>query len=293
VSFTLSPDDKLLKPYLDSTFKAIFTSATEESNAAFCDFLTAAIGKEVREVAILQNEPPVKSGEEKPIRYDISCTFNNGEQANVEVQVQPVTELPKRLEYYAAKLLLTQDMRGLKYEKLMRTYQISLIVTGEVFKDEYAVHNFMMYDSERQVSLGGDVKIITVEASKVKEEDAIKLKSGLEQWAAWFKCAADPAKRELVNKLIESREGIQMATKTLVTFSMDGAARRKAELEEKIILDYQNDMYASEQKGKQEGIELGQKDLVRNLLRVGTDINQIAQATGWTVDQIKELQQEQ
>jgi predicted transposase/invertase (TIGR01784 family) len=89
-----------------------------------------------------------------------------------------------------------------------------------------------------------------------------------------------------------------MSGKPVVKFSMDGAARRKAEQEEKILLDYQNDMYASEQKGielgKQEGIELGKQEgkteTAKCLLGMGLTVDQIVQATGLSEDQIKSLE---
>jgi predicted transposase/invertase (TIGR01784 family) len=157
IALKLKPDDKLLKPYLDSTFKAIFTSNTEESDIAFCNFLTGAIGEKVVEAVVLQNEPAVTSPQERQVRYDIACEFKDGERANIEVQVFPAVALPQRLEYYASKLLLTQRLKGDLYQEVKRTYQISILVEGKMFADKYAIHYFEQYDRIHDMSLNGNV----------------------------------------------------------------------------------------------------------------------------------------
>lgn len=43
--FKLKPEDNLLAPYIDSTFKAIFTSDNEESNCALTSLLTASLNR--------------------------------------------------------------------------------------------------------------------------------------------------------------------------------------------------------------------------------------------------------
>jgi predicted transposase/invertase (TIGR01784 family) len=297
ISLKLKPEDKLLKPYLDLTFKAIFASGTEEANTALCTFLTAAIGREVAEITILQNEPPVASAREKQIRYDIRCQFDSGETANVEIQVSSMAGLLQRIEYYASKLLLFQGIKGYKYEKLQKTYQITLLVGFNLFSDEHVIHRFEFYDKEHNVSLNGNIKILTGELQKLVEMEDIERLKPLERWLIWLRDVQNPEKVELINKLIEKEEGIEMATKTLVRLSMDESARLKAEQEEKILMDYQNDMLTARdegieqgiEQGVQQGIEQGVKETARNLLNMGLSVDQIAQATGLSIQEINAL----
>jgi predicted transposase/invertase (TIGR01784 family) len=282
--FELSPEIDLIKPYLDSAFKDVFASATEEANIALCAFISAAIGEEVVSVNIQPNEPPVTFIQEKQIRYDISCKFNNGELANVEIQVQPVIGLPRRLAYYTSKLLVSQESKGQEYIELHRAYQISILMGNGIFNDGHAIHCFELYDKEHNIELNGGIKIITGEVSKLKTTSAEAL-SKFEKWLVWFRDVANPKKRDMINKLIAEEVGIEMGTKTLLAFSQDEAKRLKAMQEEKILKDYNNDMCAS----KREGIEKGKADLIRSLLKIGADINQIAQATGLSVEQIEAL----
>ena len=51
----------ILNPRLDPNFKAIFTQPTPESRCALKSFLTAAIGRKVVDVTVVENEEPKAS----------------------------------------------------------------------------------------------------------------------------------------------------------------------------------------------------------------------------------------
>jgi hypothetical protein len=75
--------DALLNPCHDEVFKALFTNESEESHTALRCFLTAVLHKEVKDVQLRPNEPPVLDDRDKAVRFDVSCTFNDGEAADV------------------------------------------------------------------------------------------------------------------------------------------------------------------------------------------------------------------
>ena len=58
---------------------------------------------------------------------------------------------------------------------------------------------------------------------------------------------------------------------------------------EMAIMDYQSDMKSYREEGRKEGKEEGKEDLIRNLLTVGTPIEYIRKATGWTEEAILAL----
>jgi predicted transposase/invertase (TIGR01784 family) len=90
---------------------------------------------------------------------------------------------------------------------------------------------------------------------------------------------------------------------------MEESARLKAELEEKIFTDYENDMLSSRdegiaqgiekgieqgrQEGRQEGIEKGSVEkaieVARNMKKLELDVNTISQVTGLSTEQIDSL----
>jgi predicted transposase/invertase (TIGR01784 family) len=285
---------------LDFIFKAIFTSGTSESQFTLKQFLSAVLGQEITDVAVIQNEPAVDGEQDKQIRYDIACRFNDGELANVEMNLSSNGCDPARLEYYTSRLLLTQEAKGDPYKELKNTYQISLMVSGNLCEDDSFLHCFRYYDEEAKISLNGITRIVTMELSKLKEKPPGE-RSRVESWALWFKYVGNPGKREMINELIEEEEGLKMATKTLVSISKDQEAKIRAMWKEKAELDYYNDITISKQegieKGRQEGIAQGRQEgsekkaieVARNFLEMGLDVKQIAQATGLSVEQINSL----
>jgi hypothetical protein len=67
--------------------------------------------------------------------------------------------------------------------------------------------------------------IIIAELKKLKAEN-IKKMTTAEKWAAFFKWFTDKNKAEKLNKLIETEEGLQMATSALRYVSKDETTRR-------------------------------------------------------------------
>ena len=105
-------DDDIINPCWDNVFKAIFTRDTPESRKALEYLISAILKRTLAVLSIVANEPSVDSVNERQIRYDINCKFDNGELCNIEMTLNPDTYEPERLEYYSCKLFVSQDIRG-------------------------------------------------------------------------------------------------------------------------------------------------------------------------------------
>ncbi len=96
----------LLSPLYDSTFKGIFTQETEDSNLALQSFISAVLGRTVKNVILKPNEPPKDSTAQKGMTYDISVEFDNGELSDIEMQAWKESyDYRMRAEIQAARLL--------------------------------------------------------------------------------------------------------------------------------------------------------------------------------------------
>ena len=62
-----------------------------------------------------------------------------------------------RLEFFAARLFTSQDIRGPgdSYKDLKEAYQIAIFENGRLFDDTDFFHNFVYYDHERNMPPGG------------------------------------------------------------------------------------------------------------------------------------------
>jgi predicted transposase/invertase (TIGR01784 family) len=279
--------DETLNPCLDPIFKAIFTSETPESQAALKDFISTYTEQKVVEVMVSSNEPAVTGIDDKQIRFDVNCVFNDGQRANVEMTISPTLDELIRLEHYVSVLFTRQETRGVsQWRNLKHAYQISIIVNEPIVKDDHFIHVFEYYDKENGATLGGRTHIITIELAKFKDivNKNLKNVSPKEYWAVFFKCIKEKTNLELVNSIIQKEEGIAMATRTLLKISKDEEMQFKAMSEEKRRNDWEKDLNSREYKKALE--------IAENFLKLGLTPEQISKGTGLDVSEIEELKEE-
>ena len=260
----LSRDDDLIDICRDNVFKAVFTRNTPASKGALSELISALIKRKVFVATISVNEPPIDNLRDRQIRFDINCRAEDGELVNIEMSLNPTPFEPVRLEYYAGKLFIGQDIRGINksYDDLKYTYQIAILARERFFDDEVILHSFEYYDAEHGVSLKGRSRIITMELSKMEQviEKPTGEMSAQEQWGFYFRYLTDMDKRWKINEIIESEEGIAMASEVLISISRDEEERARLISEEKYELDTQSRLTFAWQEGKQEGRQEGKQE---------------------------------
>ena len=282
-------EDDIINPCWDNVFKAIFTKDTLESRGALEFLLSAIIGRILSVVLITANEPPVDNINERQIRYDINCKFDDGDLCNIEMTLSPDSSEPLRLEYYSCKLFTSQDIRGKdkSYKDLKHSYQIALLVDAPMFEDDVFVHNFGQYDKVNQISLNGRSHIITIELSKLEQiaKKPVSDMTALERWAVFFRYTPDKDKRELVNEIIESEEGIAMGAQVLLNISKDEKERARLTSEYKFAVDLQSKTLDARRAGAaNRDIEIAQ-----NAIAMGMDTETIIKLTGLTYEKVEDL----
>ncbi|MDR0657020.1 MAG: PD-(D/E)XK nuclease family transposase [Treponema sp.] len=221
----LTPES-LLDPRVDPVFKAIFTKDTPSSRGALRSLLSACLRRELDILAVIANEPPVHTTDNRQIRYDIACVFTGGEKADVEMTLSPGKFETLRMEYYLARLHCAQELKGdPDYSGVTRSYQVSFL--GEtLFKDEALLHSFEYHDREHGVPLDGRTELVVIELEKAERlcGEAVETLGREERWALFLHSASDPGKQGIVNRLLESEEGIAMAWETMIEITPEEKA---------------------------------------------------------------------
>ena len=256
----VQPDDDPLDIRMDNVFKAVFTKDTPESIGALSQLVSALIGRDVTIVSILTNEPPIENIRDRQIRYDIKCKTENSELVNVEMCLNPDVFEPVRLEFYTSRLFGGQDIKGSdsNYRDLKMTYQIAILANLKFFSDDAFYHTFTYYDTVRGVSLNGRTQIITLELSKLAEivEKPIDKMTVSERWAVFFEYLTDQSKRDKINSIVESEEGIAVAGQVLMTVSKDEIERARLESEYKYQVDMQSKLVTAKREERQKILEM-------------------------------------
>jgi predicted transposase/invertase (TIGR01784 family) len=273
----------------DPVFKAVFTKETPNSRGALSRLISALIGSTVLVDTINANEPPIDDLRQRYLRFDIACKTDKGELINVEMSFNPDAGEPVRLEYYAAKLFTGQDFHGQnkKYNDLKETYQIAILAKERFFPDENFAHNFLYYDPNNRVSLGGRTRIITVELVKTGPvvDKPVEEMTNAERWAVFFQYLTDEEKRGKIIEIIKREEGIAMALETLANITQDEIEYARQTTLLKSELDWQSREVNARCKGRNEA----SLDIARNLKGMGLPISQIAEGTGLPIETITQL----
>jgi len=119
----------------------------------------------------------------------------------------------------------------------------------------------------------------------------------VEKWGTFFTSASDESKKELLEQLTKSDEGINMASTLLERISQDEKERAIIFEREKILTDYYAGLASAEQKGQKEGIKIGvEEGIEQGLLQAAKTmkekafpIEDICDITGLPADKIEAL----
>ena len=284
----LPMDIEILPPSDDRIFKLILTSP--ESKPVLIDLIAATIRRPVVDVVVRSNELPLSDTEEKAERLDVNCRIDDGSQVDLEMQASYIEEIGgehKNIKgksiYYLCDLHSSQSSKGRRYNELAQTYQVTFC-SYTVFPrlSGYANSFSMRHDTTNEL-LSDAIRIIYVELSKLKEiiKKPVDDMTDLEKWAVFFRYANVPEYRETVNKVIESKEALQMAGSLLMSVSKDERER---------AIFRSRRMYQSDQESNIATAEYRKAiAIARNLLGINMPIEQIAIVTDLTVKEVENL----
>jgi len=277
----------------DPVFKAVFTKETANSRGALSGLISALIGRTVTVEAITANEPSADDSRQRHLRFDVACKTEKDELVNVEMSFNPKTCEQVRLEYHTARLFASQDIHGKDkdFDDLKETYQIAILAKRTLFPDENLTHDFLYYDPNTHVSLGGKTRIITVELIKTKPivDKPVEEMTHAELWAVFLQYLTDEEKRGKITEIINQEEGIAMAVKTLGTFTQSELDYMRESSLLKGELDWQCDMTEARREARREGRNEVRSEIAQKMKTMGFLAEQIQAATGLPIETITQL----
>ena len=290
----LPMDADILPPSDDRVFKLILTSP--EAKQALMNLISSIIGRTVVDVVLLPNELAPGDTMEKAERFDVNCKIDDGSQINLEMQASHIVEyldgqyknIKGKSVYYLTDLHSSQPAKGQqRYDYLARSYQITFC-SYTIFPDtkDY-VNSFSLRHDITGERLTDAISLTFVELSKLEEvvRKPVSEMTDLEKWSVFFRYAPDLKHRELVNKVIESEEVLQVAGNLLMSISQNERERAIFRSRRKFQTDYQSDMATS----WDNGAKTAALSIAKNLLTMGMPHDQIAAATGLTIEELESI----
>ena len=187
-----------------------------------------------------------------------------------------------RAIYHLCDLHSGQSGRNVRYDKLMRSFQMTFCGYTVFHDREEFVRRFSLRD-EYGVELSDAVGVIFVELTKLDEvkKKPIEAMTGEELWALFLAIGSDPTQRDLLNKMIAARREIGMAVELLQTISRDENERARFRARRKFQMDMEHSIIVA---GDERAIVIA-----RNLLAIGDSIDKIVNVTGLTRAEVEGL----
>ena len=286
-----------ITPQNDVAFKIIF--ADEKHKNVLMHFLNSAIDAEdkIVDVEIMNGEITKEHVSMKGSRLDILAKTNSNHLIDIEMQVSRDPHMVARTLYYWAKLFSGQLIVGDDYEQLRKTITIN-ILNFRLFGDDAYWRKCCLSDKETMKQLTDLLEIQFLELNKMRKLDE---NSPITFWVEFFKDPYSETCKELykiVPELKEAKDILEMA-------KADPEKRKLMQDREDAARNYANDISQAKKEGEKIGIEKGEKiglekgkaegekiakvETAKNLLKIGLTVDQIAQATGLSIEDVSNL----
>jgi predicted transposase/invertase (TIGR01784 family) len=306
--------DKPLSIMDNIVFKAMLGSDTEDSREALRYLLSACTHREVTGVQVKNSELlPVHLGAKSP-RIDVNVTFNDGEVADIEMQIKKTEDdLRDRAAFYAAMLHAVQSRKGHAYKEIKRVYQI-FFLNCILFPDSDKLPRRYYYMEEKEHDrLTEATEIIFYEMPKLEQKvrDILAGKTDMEtlseeeKWCIYMRYRHEDRAARLIEQLYCKEEGIMWAERaaTKIDRDFDKALRKMNEIKDS--MDLAQLKYDARQAGLQEGraegrtegraegraegLQEGIHEIARKMKKAGRPLSEITEFTGLPTEAIVKL----
>ena len=240
----------------DATFKMFLSDPSPESNACLRSILSAMTGREVTSARVRNSELVPEMPKGKMSRLDVNCEFNDGQKADIELQLTKADDDQKlRALFYACKLYAGSLKKGKLYKTAPSVYQIFLIdfdLFGEDGKSggRKFYHRAMMRLDDGSV-FADRLQILFFDL-KVPGTVSKDLKNAA-NWCKFIDGCTDPEVLEKLGRDESWKEDYMTALKTYMRIAAEERAWACHLSTDRAEADYRNGLILAEEKGEKRG----------------------------------------
>ena len=284
---------ELLNLTKDLVFQELFGKQKNKDITAH--LLSLILKREIKNIDLDVNKRMLGNRENsKTGRLDIRAKFNDGEDCNIELQVEPYPYMDKRMLEYWGSMYDAKINSGDSYEVLKPTISILIadykITNLKHISKYHTIWNLREKEFTDTV-LTNDIEMHILEIPKINDNEM--LKDELVQWLRFIK---EPENKG-VEKFMEENKYLKQARKELEHLSGDPDFKRLLESRAGFLRDVDAKMYVAREEGKKEGREEGkeegkkenQLEITKKMKEENMDIEQISRITNLTREEIEKL----
>ena len=290
----------------DLVFKAMLTQDTEDSREAIRCLLSACTHRQITDVRIVNNELLPVHLDAKTARLDVNVTFNDGEVADLEMQIgKSDDDLGMRSALYSAMLLSAQSKKGNLYKTIKRVYQIFFLNCVLYPQSSKLPRRYHLLEDSEHDKLTDIIEIIYYEMPKLEQRvrDILggkirtKTLSDEEKWCIYMKYRHEADKKSLITELCHEETGIMRTEKALSKVDRDFAKYMREMNIVKNRMDRASEKYYARQEGltegkaegRVEGLAEASLEIAQKMKAMGDSTEKIHEITGLTIETIQTL----
>ena len=276
---------ELLNLTQDLVFQELF--GKQKNKEITAHLLSLILNKEIKNIDLdvnkrmLGNRKNSKTG-----RLDIRAKFNDGEDCNIELQVEPYPYMDKRMLEYWGSMYDTKINSGDSYKVLKPTISILIadyqITNLKHISKYHTIWNLREKDFPNTI-LTNDIEMHILEIPKIKDNEMLK-----DELAQWLRFIKEPENKG-VEKFMEDNKYLKQAREELEHLSGDPDFKRLLESRAGFLRDVDAKMEVAEEKGIEEGKKQKQLEIAKKMKEENMDIEQISKITNLTIKEITEL----
>jgi predicted transposase/invertase (TIGR01784 family) len=285
-----------LKVKNDFIFQKIF--GQNEHKEILISFLNAVLALEAEQkltdIEIMENTRLKKDNiDDKLGILDIRARVATGEQINIEIQLVNQYNMDQRTLFYWSKLFSEQLKEGQPFQSLKKTITINILDFNFIGIDHYHSVFHLREACHPEYKLTDILEIHFLELPKFRKAKP-DLGKPLDRWLVFI----EDSPKEVREMAMNNDPAIAKAEELLETLGSLDEVKRYYEAREMAIHDEvtritgarAEGLAEGRTEGEAEGIIKGKLETARNLLSMGMSIQNIAAATGLSIEQIEELE---
>jgi predicted transposase/invertase (TIGR01784 family) len=258
---------KILPPYDDMVFKSILTRPDAEP--ARVDLLSVLLGRTVKTATVRNTELPGRDVDVKQERFDVNCSFDDGDQAVVEMQAEPMRgdtsvnrhkNICERAAFGLCDLHANQAGSGKDYADFVKSYHVT-ITNYAVFNENHELVETFKLSCESGITLTKSIAAVFVDLTLVTDvlKKPVDEMTAAEMWAVFLAKADEPRHIETIEQILKRREGISVANTMLQTISQDEFERARFHSRRMALQDAEHDRMTAIKEGRSEAFALLQE----------------------------------
>ncbi|MEG0005900.1 MAG: Rpn family recombination-promoting nuclease/putative transposase [Clostridium sp.] len=275
-----------LKPLNDFIFKKLF--GEEETKDNLIALLNAILDKKdidkLVDLEIIDNKELVKElVDDKTGILDVRAKTSDGTQIDIEIQLTNQHNMDKRTLWYWGKLFNQGISKGEDYNKLSKVITINILDFEYIPLEKFHSKFHLWEDEDKDYMLTDLIEIHFIEIAKFRKLIHKDLKDNkLHRWLTFLR--EDISENEL-KELMEMDKDIKKAEERIEYLSSDPETIELYRAREASLHERANLLST----GRREGELNKAREVARNLLVIGLDIDTIKKATGLSDEEINHL----